>query len=451
MVFAPTAAAMYPDGPRTSVHPGPLGAELGGAARPTHFAGMLTVVPARHHPAGSGVLRRKDYQQLVLVRRWSRTSTSACASWACRSCANPTGWPCPSHNRVISTPHSVTGRALSAALVVARHAAGSGAGSGAGGRTRGDRRRAGRRTGLPGGARAGPGTRARAGPSGVLIAARVGATRLLDNIAVELGGPAAGGDDRDEAAGGTGCRWRSTYATPTPWSASSRVLPVSEQGGAALAIRTSEPEVTGDELALTIGGLIGDDSERLTGSVALSRCLRCCTRSVDVGSVLAVDSARSRKSNRGSAPASRCWSATQGGRGRPDRQLSVTFSQTGHGGHRGRLPDRRSSWTWCQPSGFLGGAIAPGVQVASPMRRPRRSAPRCAGGADPSRSVIGKSEWSAYGQLMFGGTAGLVDEGGRRIREIEDRSGAEDVAVIVTEPPRRCCCPNCRPPGSRSI
>ena len=42
--FAPSAADMYPDGPRTTVHPGPLGAELEGATRPTHFAGMLTVV-----------------------------------------------------------------------------------------------------------------------------------------------------------------------------------------------------------------------------------------------------------------------------------------------------------------------------------------------------------------------------------------------------------------------
>src|SRR3984885_9000953 len=44
IVFAPNAAAMYPDGPRTSVHPGPLAAELEGSVRPTHFAGVLTVV-----------------------------------------------------------------------------------------------------------------------------------------------------------------------------------------------------------------------------------------------------------------------------------------------------------------------------------------------------------------------------------------------------------------------
>ena len=39
MAFTPSAAAMYPDGPRTSVQPGPLAAELEGAARPNAFRG----------------------------------------------------------------------------------------------------------------------------------------------------------------------------------------------------------------------------------------------------------------------------------------------------------------------------------------------------------------------------------------------------------------------------
>lgn len=42
-------------------------------------------------------------------------------------------------------------------------------------------------------------------------------------------------------------------------------------------IRT-EPEVTADELALTIDGLIGDDAERLTGASGCPRCRRRCTR-----------------------------------------------------------------------------------------------------------------------------------------------------------------------------
>ena len=61
IAFTPTAADMYPDGERTSVHPGPLGAELEGAARPTHFAGVLTVVLKLLQIVrpGSRVLRRE--------------------------------------------------------------------------------------------------------------------------------------------------------------------------------------------------------------------------------------------------------------------------------------------------------------------------------------------------------------------------------------------------------
>ena len=71
LVFAPSAAAMYPDGPRTTVQPGPTGDILDGAARPGHFAGMLTVVAklfniVSPHQAFFG---EKDYQQLVLIRQ----------------------------------------------------------------------------------------------------------------------------------------------------------------------------------------------------------------------------------------------------------------------------------------------------------------------------------------------------------------------------------------------
>jgi pantoate--beta-alanine ligase len=74
LVFAPSVSDMYPDGPRTTVHPGPLGAELEGASRPTHFAGMLTVVAkllqiARPTEAFFG---EKDYQQLTLIRQLVR-------------------------------------------------------------------------------------------------------------------------------------------------------------------------------------------------------------------------------------------------------------------------------------------------------------------------------------------------------------------------------------------
>ncbi len=62
---------MYPNGLRTTVQPGPLAAELEGGSRPSHFAGVLTVVLkllqiVRPDRVFFG---EKDYQQLVLIRQ----------------------------------------------------------------------------------------------------------------------------------------------------------------------------------------------------------------------------------------------------------------------------------------------------------------------------------------------------------------------------------------------
>jgi pantoate--beta-alanine ligase len=74
LVFTPSREEMYPGGPEVTVNPGPLGDELEGASRPGHFAGVLTVVTKlftilRPHYA---VFGEKDYQQLTLVRKLVR-------------------------------------------------------------------------------------------------------------------------------------------------------------------------------------------------------------------------------------------------------------------------------------------------------------------------------------------------------------------------------------------
>ena len=88
VVFAPDVDEMYPGGlgafhrpgPGTpagdpvSVDPGPLGQVLEGAARPTHFRGVLTVVAklfALVRP-DVAVFGEKDFQQLALIRRMVR-------------------------------------------------------------------------------------------------------------------------------------------------------------------------------------------------------------------------------------------------------------------------------------------------------------------------------------------------------------------------------------------
>lgn len=88
VVFAPDVDEMYPGGlgafhrpgPGTpaggpvTVDPGPLGQVLEGAARPTHFRGVLTVVAklfALVRP-DVAVFGEKDFQQLALIRRMVR-------------------------------------------------------------------------------------------------------------------------------------------------------------------------------------------------------------------------------------------------------------------------------------------------------------------------------------------------------------------------------------------
>lgn len=70
-LFVPETGDIYPAEPVVRVVPGPLGDVLEGAARPGHFAGVLTVVAKLLHLVRPevAVFGRKDYQQALLVRR----------------------------------------------------------------------------------------------------------------------------------------------------------------------------------------------------------------------------------------------------------------------------------------------------------------------------------------------------------------------------------------------
>ena len=193
VAFTPTASAMYPDGPRTTVHPGPLGGELEGALRPTHFAGMLTVVlkllqTVRPDRAFFG---EKDYQQLVLVRQMVDDLNVGVRIVGVPTVREPDGLAMSSRNRYLSAEEREQASALSSALLAARYAAGAGPAA------------------VLDAARAvldevptirtdylelrGPWLEQApaVGPARLLLAARLGATRLLDNVAIDLpdGGP----------------------------------------------------------------------------------------------------------------------------------------------------------------------------------------------------------------------------------------------------------------------
>ncbi len=128
VVFTPTVADMYPDGTRTSVQPGPLGNELEGASRPTHFAGVLTVVLkllqiVRPDRAFFG---EKDYQQLVLVRQMVADLNVDVQIVGVPIVREADGLALSSRNRYLNDVQREQAGALSAALLAGMYAASGG-------------------------------------------------------------------------------------------------------------------------------------------------------------------------------------------------------------------------------------------------------------------------------------------------------------------------------------
>jgi pantoate--beta-alanine ligase len=70
-IYAPAAAAMYPEGFQSAVDVAALTEPLCGATRPGHFRGVTTVVTKLFHAVRPdvAVFGEKDYQQLAVVRR----------------------------------------------------------------------------------------------------------------------------------------------------------------------------------------------------------------------------------------------------------------------------------------------------------------------------------------------------------------------------------------------
>ncbi|MCW2629640.1 pantoate--beta-alanine ligase [Mycobacterium sp.] len=192
IAFTPTAAEMYPDGKRTSVHPGPLGAELEGAARPTHFEGVLTVVLkllqiVRPDRAFFG---EKDYQQLVLIRQMVADLNVDTQIVGVPIVREADGLALSSRNRYLDEVEREQAGALSAALLAGMYAAsgGTAASLDAAGAVLDE---------VPAidvdylevrDSMLGPGPAE--GIARMVVAARLGSTRLLDNIAIDIGATA---------------------------------------------------------------------------------------------------------------------------------------------------------------------------------------------------------------------------------------------------------------------
>jgi pantoate--beta-alanine ligase len=119
LAFLPAVGEMYPAGePRVTVDPGPDGDRLCGAFRPGHFRGVLTVVAKlfglfRPDVAAFG---RKDFQQLVLVRRMAADLELGVEVIGAPTVREPDGLAMSSRNRKLSAEERGAAPALQRAL-----------------------------------------------------------------------------------------------------------------------------------------------------------------------------------------------------------------------------------------------------------------------------------------------------------------------------------------------
>jgi len=211
VVFAPAAAEMYPAQPVVTVDPGPMGQLLEGTFRPGFFGGVLTVVLkllglVRPDIA---VFGEKDAQQLALVRRMSADLNLGIQVASVPTFRDGDGLATSSRNRYLSAAERRVALALPAALLAGRAEAANGPRAVAEAARKSLARAA---EGLvPAGGTGSPADRPApqvpltvdylalvdpltfapvppgfAGTAILAVAARVGGTRLIDNIQVEF-------------------------------------------------------------------------------------------------------------------------------------------------------------------------------------------------------------------------------------------------------------------------
>jgi pantoate--beta-alanine ligase len=196
LVFAPAVEEVYPGGdPQVTVDPGPLGAELEGASRPGHFRGVLTVVAKLFGLVRPdvAVFGEKDYQQLVLVRRMSQDLCLGVQIVGAETVREPDGLALSSRNRYLDLEDREGATVLSRALRAAQERASYGlpAARWAAMQVLDEVPEldldylAIRTTELTDVVEPHPDAPV---PARILVAARLGSTRLIDNLPLTLGG-----------------------------------------------------------------------------------------------------------------------------------------------------------------------------------------------------------------------------------------------------------------------
>jgi pantoate--beta-alanine ligase len=126
LLFAPSAADIYPPGNTTFIDPGNIALRLDGASRPGHFRGVATIVARLFHIVAPdrAYFGQKDAAQVAVLRHVVRDLNLPVHVAVCPVVREPDGLAMSSRNRYLSpAEHSralILSRALTAAESLAR-------------------------------------------------------------------------------------------------------------------------------------------------------------------------------------------------------------------------------------------------------------------------------------------------------------------------------------------
>lgn len=188
VVFLPSVEEMYPDGATTTVVPGPVAEVLEGAHRPGHFSGVATVVAKLFNivEPDVAVFGQKDAQQVAVIRAMVRDLDIDVRIEVGPTIREPDGLAMSSRNRYLDIEQRQRALAIHQALE-----AGSTALEAGGSPTDAEQQmaevldEAGLETDYASAVDPLDLSAPDAGDVLLLIAARVGSTRLIDNMLVK--------------------------------------------------------------------------------------------------------------------------------------------------------------------------------------------------------------------------------------------------------------------------
>jgi len=191
LLYAPTVSDIYGTdnrGDRIRVDPGPLGRELEGGSRPTHFTGVLTVVSILFHRVRPDVaiFGEKDYQQLQLIRRMNDDLGFGIRIVGVETVRDVDGLALSSRNSYLSSQARHRAASIPAAMDAAQSAAREGADA-AKAAAEGVLRDGGMEIDYVEVRSADLGESPEQGAARLLIACTVEGTRLIDNCLINVG------------------------------------------------------------------------------------------------------------------------------------------------------------------------------------------------------------------------------------------------------------------------